>query len=125
MARIVVMDDSRFQRKVLVKMLQSEGHEVIAAEDGHEGLFKIATFWPDLAVCDLVMPKVDGLEVLETIHYKQFPVATIVISADIQEVTHKRCIELGLKHFIRKPIKEAKVKETVQMVLAEVKKGAS
>ncbi|MDM8541183.1 hypothetical protein QUF90_08850 [Desulfococcaceae bacterium HSG9] len=46
MVQIVAMDDSNFQRKMLTKIVKEEGHEVIEAANGHEGLFKIATYRP-------------------------------------------------------------------------------
>ncbi|CAN2039924.1 Response regulator [Candidatus Magnetomoraceae bacterium gMMP-15] len=120
MARIVVMDDSNFQRMVLTKIVKAEGHEIFEAGDGREGLFKIATYWPDCVMVDLVMPNVGGLDVLEVLSNKQFKVPVIVITADIQETTRERCQNLGAAGFIIKPIKADQVRKTLHQVLDSI-----
>lgn len=123
MARIVAMDDSNFQRKMLINIVKSEGHEVFEAADGHEGLFKIATYRPDLVLMDLVMPKVTGIDVLEVLNNKNFEVPVIVISADIQEMTKDRCKRLGAVAFINKPIKKVEVTKTLRQIVASLEEN--
>lgn len=121
MARIVAMDDSAFQRRMLIRMIKKEGHEVFEAADGYEGLFKIATHRPDLVVTDLVMPNVGGLDVLEVLYNKGYKIPVIVISADIQDSTKDRCKRLGAAAFINKPVKETEVQETLRNILTSLK----
>ncbi|MDM8554046.1 response regulator [Desulfococcaceae bacterium HSG7] len=123
MVQIVAMDDSNFQRKMLTKIVKEEGHEVIEAANGHEGLFKIATYRPDLVLMDLVMPNVTGIDVLEVLHHKNFEVPVIVISADIQAMTKERCKRLGAVAFINKPIKKDEVTKTLREVIASLKEN--
>ena len=123
MARIVAIDDSSFQRKMLTRIVKSEGHEVFEAADGHGGLFKIATHWPDIIITDLVMPKIGGLDILEVLHNKAIRIPVIVVSADIQESTRDRCKRLGATAFINKPIKASEVLETIRDILDSLGKN--
>ena len=67
MAKIVIIDDSNFQRKIITKFVKAEGHETYEVANGKIGLELIATHKPDIILCDLVMPEVDGYEVLRTL----------------------------------------------------------
>ena len=118
MARFVIMDDSTFQRRVVCNAVKREGHVVIEATNGYEGLFKIATFWPDCALVDLVIPHMDGFTVLETIQKKEFPVPVIIITADVQATTREKCRVLGATAFINEPVDEKQVIDTIREVLA-------
>ena len=65
MAKILVIDDSKFSRKVATLALRGGGHEVIEAEDGQKGLDAVDASNPDCVVCDLLMPNLDGIGFLE------------------------------------------------------------
>jgi sigma-B regulation protein RsbU (phosphoserine phosphatase) len=66
-ARILVVEDDPFYRRVLEKRLANEGHEVFAAADGREGMRIIVTAAPDLVLSDWMMPEVDGLELCQSV----------------------------------------------------------
>jgi sigma-B regulation protein RsbU (phosphoserine phosphatase) len=66
-ARILVVEDDPFYRRVLEKRLASEGHEVFTAADGREGMRIIVSAEPDLVLSDWMMPEVDGLELCQSV----------------------------------------------------------
>ena len=65
--RILVVEDDPFFQRVLLKRLAAEGYQVQAASDGREGMKAIVTFEPDLVISDWMMPKVDGLELCQSV----------------------------------------------------------
>lgn len=67
MAKIVVIDDEADVVFLMRKILEKMGHEVIPAYSGEEGLEKVIAEKPDLVILDLMMPGIDGYEVLERI----------------------------------------------------------
>ena len=69
MSRILIADDSLLQRRTLSSIVTDEGHEVQTAKNGREALDLIPSQSPDCLLLDLLMPEVDGIQVLETLRY--------------------------------------------------------
>ena len=67
MARVLVVDDSLSVRKMVERALEMRGFEVLAASSGTEAMERIDSATPDLVVCDVVMPDVDGYELCRRI----------------------------------------------------------
>ena len=103
MTKILVIDDERSIRNSMKEILQFEGHEVITAENGIEGLVAVKSEHPDLVFCDIKMPKMEGIEVLERI--KEFSPATpvIMITGHGTIETAIESIRKGAYDFIEKP----------------------
>ena len=80
MARILLIDDDDLVRGMLRKTLTHFGHTVIEARNGKEGLKLFSHADTDLVITDIVMPEVEGLEVLMTLRKKQPPVKIIAMS---------------------------------------------
>ena len=106
MARILLVDDSMYQRLKLRKVLEAAGYEVIEGSDGEEGLYMAASSAPDCIVLDLIMPKVGGVQVLREFHEKHLTLPVIIHTADIQESTKQECLALGAVAFLNKPSRE-------------------
>ncbi|TAJ45196.1 response regulator [Methanofollis fontis] len=121
MTRILIIDDSSFQRKIISTILSGDGHETIFAPDGTEGLRLLVDAAPDLLVLDLLMPGVDGLEVLRLMRQDSICTPVIVLTADIQDSTREQCSALGARAFINKPVKRDELLSAVREVLAEGK----
>jgi two-component system, chemotaxis family, chemotaxis protein CheY len=109
--KILIVDDSQFMRSVLKDILDTEGYESIEAENGKEAIEKFEAEKPDLLLLDIVMPEVDGKEVLEKIG-KQAKI--IVISAVGQEKMVEEAKALGALDYIVKPFDSKKVVETIK-----------
>ena len=61
MTKILVIDDERSIRNSMKDILQYEGHEVVLAENGMEGLVSVKSEKPDIVFCDIKMPKIEGI----------------------------------------------------------------
>lgn len=120
MRKILLVDDSSFQRKTVGKMLQAMGYEVIAAENGQVGLEKAESEHIDLIITDLLMPVMDGISYLRGLKSRKLTIPTIVASADVQESSKTECLRLGAKAFLTKPVKEADMKKAIATALAGV-----
>ncbi len=119
MAQILIVDDAMLSRLNIKKMLEKVGHGVTEAKNGREALEKVVVNKPDCILLDLVMPEVDGFEVLKSLRAQRSEVPVIVVSADIQESAQKQCMELGAKIFLNKPVKEQQLQESIAAVLNE------
>jgi two-component system, NtrC family, nitrogen regulation response regulator NtrX len=104
MAKILVIDDEKSIRTTLQEILQYENHEVDLASSGPEGLeiFSKAKF--DIVLCDIKMPEMDGLEVLEKIFEKSSDTQVIMISGHGNVENAVQAIKHGAYDFIQKPL---------------------
>ncbi len=118
MATILIVDDSRFSRSTFRKALSSEGYEILEAVNGRDGLEMIQKHQPDCVLLDMLMPELDGNEVLEVLNEQGIEVPVIIVTADIQDHTQARCFELGAKAFLNKPPKNGQLHQAIQTVLS-------
>ncbi|WP_440949962.1 response regulator [Methanosphaerula subterraneus] len=114
MARILIIDDSSFQRGIIRKTLLQAGYETVEAKNGREGLLQARDAAPDLILLDLVMPEMDGFAVLTELQKQQNRVPVVVVTADIQEITREQCLALGAAGFLNKPVKTEDLITAVQ-----------
>ena len=103
MAAILLIDDEKSIRNVLKDILQHEGYRIEEAADGEQGLQKLAAQPFDLVLCDIKMPKMDGLEVLQQIMQLQPDVPVIMISGHGTIETAVDAVKKGAFDFIAKP----------------------
>lgn len=106
MPNVLIIEDSSFQRKFLSKTIGEAGHHVIMATNGREGLEKIVAELPDVVICDLLMPEMGGLEVLEELRTRNIDIPILILSADIQDSIRDKALGLGVIDFLNKPITE-------------------
>jgi adenylate cyclase len=104
-SRVLVVDDNAATRDVLARRLTREGHQVVTAANGASALELVATQEFDLVLLDLIMPKMNGFDVLRrlkaTEHTSHVPI--IVISALDELDSVVRCIESGAEDYLTKP----------------------
>ena len=114
--KLLVVDDDREIVEMLNKILVREGYDVKVAFDGEEALARVRDFDPDLVLLDLMMPKLNGMEVLKEMRAKHNerwrPV--IIISAKTELESLKECYELEADHYLTKPC-------TKEAILAGIK----
>ncbi len=103
MARILIIDDEQSIRTTLREILEYEKYEIDEAKDGEEGVKKIEKEDYDLVLCDVKMPKLDGIEVLEKSHEMGKDVPFIMISAHGTIETAVDAVKKGAYDFIPKP----------------------
>ncbi|WP_294142409.1 sigma-54 dependent transcriptional regulator [uncultured Sanguibacteroides sp.] len=104
MTKILVIDDERSIRNSMKDILVYEGHEVLLAENGMEGLVTVKSEKPDIVFCDIKMPKMEGIEVLERIKEFSADTPVIMISGHGTIDTAIEAIKKGAYDFIEKPL---------------------
>lgn len=121
--RILVVDDIPRNVRILKDRLVNMGYEVFEATNGFEALEKIKEDSPDLILLDVMMPKMDGYEVLEEMkaqkNLRQIPVIMITAIADLESVA--RCIELGADDYLTKPFNPVLLKARIKSCLEKKK----
>ncbi len=107
MKRILVIEDNDSLREEIAVVLEIEGYTVATAENGRIGLERIKEVGPDLVICDLMMPEMDGFETLKAIRadpeIEALPV--IILTAREERQDMRRGMELGADDYIMKPFK--------------------
>ncbi len=103
MATILIIDDSWLTRRGLNTILTGTGHEVVEAENGIDGITAIENKKIDCVLLDLLMPEMDGFEVLRILKSKNNTIPVVVLTADIQNTVKEKCLALGAFDFINKP----------------------
>jgi CheY-like chemotaxis protein len=118
-ATILVVDDNEMNRDVLVRRLERQGHTVVTAEDGERALQQIEKQSFDLILLDIMMPKMNGYQVLE--HLREDPVKreipVIVVSAVDELESVVKCIELGAEDYLFKPFNPILLKARLNSTL--------
>lgn len=118
-ARILVVDDADFNRQVMTRILEKEGYSVDTAVDGADALEKLRVAPYDIVLLDVMMPVVDGLQVIETMHHDEHLRHTpvIMLSALNEQETVLRCIHLGAQDYLPKPINQQILKARISACL--------
>jgi serine phosphatase RsbU (regulator of sigma subunit) len=109
--KILVVDDSAINREILAAQVQAEGYQVATAKDGKQAIQMIQTGTFDLILLDIIMPEIDGYQVLQWIRnspWKNIP--TIMISALEQTDSVVKCIEMGAEDYLTKPFNSVLLK---------------
>jgi DNA-binding NtrC family response regulator len=104
MASILIIDDERPIRNTLKEILEYEKFKVDEAEDGQAGLEKIKAGKYDLIMCDIKMPKMDGIEVLEAAVNQGVDTPIVMISGHGTIETAVEALKKGAYDFISKPL---------------------
>jgi len=115
--RILVADDQPANRTVLTRILERAGHKVQQANNGEEALDQLETDNIDLAIVDMHMPQLSGLDVLRQLRYMQAGASrrtpVIVLSADATAQAARDAEEAGAPAFLTKPVMVARLLETI------------
>lgn len=104
MAKILVIDDERSIRNTLKEVLEYEGHQIELAQDGLEGLEQLKKGCFEVILCDIKMPNMDGIEVLEKISEMGTDIPVVMISGHGNIDTAVEAIKKGAFDFIEKPL---------------------
>lgn len=118
MARVLIVDDAVFMRRMLSDILTKGGHEVVGeAANGDEAIEKFAKLKPDLATLDITMPVKDGLTALREIRIDHPDARVIMCSALGQEAKVVESIKRGARDFVIKPFQAERVLAAVEKAL--------
>lgn len=116
--KILIIDDEKEIRELIRDYLEVEGYQVSMAEDGEIGLEKFETFGPDLIVLDIMLPKVDGMEICKIVRAKSnLPI--LMLSAKKSDVDKVLGLGLGADDYMTKPFS---LKELVARIKAQLRR---
>ncbi len=117
--RILVVDDEKRMVRFIRLNLEQDGFQVISAYNGKEALDQVRNALPDLILLDIMMPDIDGLQVLEKIReFSAVPV--IMLTAKGEEDDRVRGLELGADDYVTKPFSPRELVSRVRAVLRRI-----
>ena len=117
---VLVVDDDASVRAMLGYLLDDEGYEVLEAEDGAQAIEMLVTDAPDCMVLDLMMPNIDGLQVLRERRARGFAPDTriLVLTAKTTGADAVWCWELGADEYLMKPVDPEQFAKEVRVLLS-------
>lgn len=118
MKKVLVVDDEKPISDIIKFNLEKEGYDVVVAYDGEEALQKVEDEDPDLIVLDLMLPKIDGLEVAKQVRAKK-TTPIIMVTAKDSELDKVLGLELGADDYVTKPFSN---RELVARVKANLRR---
>lgn len=120
--RVLVVDDSRVYRDLVTNhILDPNGYESLAAADGEEGLQLARSKSPDLIVLDMLMPKLNGVQVLEALHKEKIDIPVILMTVHGSEEAAVTAFRHGAKDYVIKPFEVDELLEAMERALTEVR----
>ena len=116
---VLVADDEEDIRELIVFRLENSGYTVIEAHDGAEALELARSEQPDLAVLDVMMPKMDGYELTQRLREDEATsrMPIILLTARTQEADVQHGFDAGADDYIRKPFSPEELRSRVQAIL--------
>ncbi|MCK6491270.1 MAG: response regulator, partial [Planctomycetes bacterium] len=114
MANLLVIDDNPVNRETYAEVLEGEGHQVISAGSGEEGLAKLGAAAIDAVLCDLKLPNLDGLATMELAHERHGSLPWVVITGHGNEQIAVEAIKQGAFNYLTKPVDLARLKATIE-----------
>ena len=116
--KVLVVDDEKPISDIIKFNLEKEGYEVLIAYDGEEALARVEADDPDLIILDLMLPKIDGLEVAKRVRVKH-STPIIMVTAKDSELDKVLGLELGADDYVTKPFSN---RELVARVKANLRR---
>lgn len=116
---VLVADDDDDSRALVGFRLEHAGYEVVTAADGEQALSLARERAPDLAVLDMMMPKLTGLDVTRQLRANEATkgIPVILLTARVQEADIARGVEAGADDYVKKPFSPQDLRDRVQALL--------
>lgn len=124
MTKILVIDDEPSIINLVSAYLRPEGYEVFTAADGNAGLKAARTFKPDLIVLDLMLPGMDGIELLSRLR-RESDVYVIMLTARSEETDKIVGLSVGADDYVTKPFSPRELVARIKSALRRIKTGSS
>lgn len=117
--RILIIDDDQDIRELMAETLSREGYEVFTAENGRRGLEVVKYVKPDLVLCDIVMPDLDGYGVLAEVNriYPAHKVPLVYITGLTGKEEYRMAMEIGANDYLVKPFDSLELKKCIETQL--------
>jgi len=117
-AKVLVVDDAIFMRRMISDILKKGGHEIVGeASNGREGVGKFKDLNPDLVTMDIVMPEMNGIDAVKEIVGDNPSAKILIVSAMGQQQLVVEAIQAGAKDFVVKPFEATRVLSAVERML--------
>ena len=123
-AKILVIDDEPSIVNLVTAYLKPEGYEVFTAADGPSGLKAMRAFKPDLVILDIMLPGMDGLELLSRLR-RESEVYVILLTAKTEETDKIVGLSVGADDYVTKPFSPRELTARVKAALRRVQTGAA
>jgi DNA-binding response OmpR family regulator len=115
MKKVLIIDDEIKLREAIVELFSFIGYQIVEAQDGIDGLDKVQLYTPDLIICDVMMPKLDGYGFLKKhLASEQASIPVVLLTAKTEEVDEIIGKKLGAKDYIKKPFSFQELKRIVE-----------
>lgn len=115
--KILIVDDEQSIRTLLDYNLKQASYETIVAVDGEEAIHMAVTEQPDLIILDLMLPKIDGIEVCKRLRHREIDIPIIMLTARGDELDKVLGLEIGADDYMTKPFSPREVVARVKAVL--------
>ena len=115
--RILIVEDQQYVSSLLADAVRLQGHEVIVAGDGTQGLALLDREHPDAVFLDIVMPEPDGVEVLRRIRQRSQELPVVVITGGASAQQREDLRRLGVTDFVEKPLLLDQIQQTLNNVV--------
>jgi two-component system, OmpR family, alkaline phosphatase synthesis response regulator PhoP len=117
--KILVIDDERSTRTNIISFLEAEGYEALGAENGRVGIALAQQNLPDLIICDILMPGLDGYDVLTTLQQdvRTATIPFIFLTISASEAGYRQSLELGADDYLSKPVTSEQLRSAIVLRL--------
>ncbi len=120
MKKVLIIEDEKLVRNLISKKLSEKGFVVEIAENGKKGFQKIKETEPDLILLDIIMPEMNGFEVLEKMQEENIEVPVVIVSNSGQPVEIDKAKEYGVRDWIVKT--KFDLQEVIEKTVAQIGK---
>ncbi len=127
MKKILVIEDNKDVRENIVEILTLSGYNAISAQNGKEGISSVFTFKPDLILCDVMMPELDGFGVMKilqsNVQFSHIPL--IFLTAKTEKADLRKGMSLGAVDYITKPFDDTDLITSIELRLQKAENNAN
>jgi CheY-like chemotaxis protein len=116
MKKILLIDDSQLALAITTDVIADLGYECIQSLSGFEGIEKYKSEQPDCVIVDLIMPKMDGFQVIEELFKINNDLNIVTLSASLTDENLKRLEQLKIKYYIEKPVSKYKMEKVLNKI---------
>lgn len=119
MTKILVIEDERATRTNIVNFLEAEGFDTLVAENGRLGIQLAQSHLPDLIICDILMPELDGYDVLTTLQQQSqtASIPFIFLTVTATQAGFQQSLDLGADDYLSKPITSEQLRNAIAFQL--------
>ncbi|HEY9809340.1 MAG TPA: response regulator [Halomicronema sp.] len=118
MTLILIVDDAVITRTIIRKIVQGQGYSTLEADNGQKAVEMALLHQPDCILLDLLLPQLNGWQVIQALNEKGSKIPVIFITADTQDTTRDKCLGLGALEVINKPPKLSELQQAIEKALS-------